>query len=371
MKLKKYICMIAGILLFSACSERDEVPSPEVPEGMVEVRPSIAGMLTASPSAGNRTIATRTFTPDSTILADKKVLPLEEGATMWLLIDGKTQEKETYKTLKSYVVKGEGEMQRLYPCTVDDEGNVTTEKVAPLYIPYGTYTFKGISPARVFLDQNGQPVSDLTKVDTCRMMVQNGEYLISSDERYQQTLAEEQTIAEGQGKVQLVELKPLINQTAQLKFTLYADPNDAYIHSIEMLPAGVEISGLQDPLAQPETAHWNWSPALKDTLKAYPGNKFEKLILHGDDAQSITHKSGKELEVRASVLPTDAISTSVIVLFNIKVNDVPTQYEMMLNQKILRAAYSYHYKGKVTITDGIVAITWQHISWDANVGIEL
>lgn len=371
MEIKKYICMIGGFLLLSACSEQESILPPEVPEGMVEIHPSLPGMLTASPTTGSRAGENPSFTPDDQLLEGKKILPLEDGTTMWLLIEGETSDKREYKTLKSYVVKGEGEQQRLYPCTVDEEGKVKDENVAPLYIPYGSYTFKGIAPARAFLDEQGKPITDLTKASPYRLMVKNGEYLISTDERYKQTQAESLKIEEGKGKVQLVQLNPLINQTAQLKFTLYADPTDKYIHSIEMLPAGVDISGLQDPLAQPETKIWNWTPAVTDTLKAYPGNKFEKLLLQGSDTQSITSKNEKELEVRAAVLPTDAVSTSVIVLFNLRVNDVPTQYEMMLNQKILRAAFSYHYKGKVTVTNGIVAIVWQRVSWDADVEIDI
>lgn len=369
MEVKKYISLLVGILLFSACSEQESILPTEVPEGMVEVRPSMPGMLTASPSAASRAVAS--FTPDKTLLEGKEILPLDDGATMWLLIEGTTAESsKSYRTLKSYVVRGKGEMQRLYPCTVNNEGEVTDENVSPLYVPYGTYTFKGISPARAFLNKDGEVITKLTAVDTCHLMVNNGEYLIASDERYEQTRATPQKIEEGKGKVQLIELKPLINQTAQLKFTLYADPDDKYIHSIEMLPAGVEISGLQDPMAHEGKKKWNWSPAVKDTLKAYPGSKFEKLQLHGNDTQSITHKSKSELEIRAAVLPTDAISTSTIVLFNMQVNGVPTQYEMMLNQKILRAAHSYHYKGKVTVENGIVAVVWQHVSWDTEVEIE-
>lgn len=364
--MNRLIYILCNLILLAACTKQEETPTG-VPEGRVEIHPSLPGMLTASPTAGTRA---GDFVADGKLLAGKEPIPLDEGATMWLLVEGTTEDGSAYKTLKPYVVKGKGDMQTLHPCTVDNEGKVEEEDVAPLYIPYGTYTFRGLSPARAFLDGNGNPITDLSKVDTYRQLVKNGDYLISTDERYEQTKTEPQTIAEGSGKVQLIELKPLINQTAQLKFTIYADPENTYIHSITMMSAGVEISGLQDWYEQDQNL-WNWSPAVKDTLRAYPGNKHQRLVLHGDDTKSITHKSDKEIEVRAAALPTDATSSSIIVLFNMEVNGVPTQYEMMLNQKILRAAFSYHYKGKVTVQNGIVAIEWQHVSWSTDVEIEI
>lgn len=367
MKIIKYICIISGVLLLSACAEENVLP-PDVHDVMVEVRPLVPGMLTASSSSG-RAGDTRSFTPDGSTLEGKDILPLEEGTTMWLLVYGTTVNNETYKTMKSYVIKGIGNMQTLHPCAVDKDGNVISERVAPLYIPYGSFTFKGLSPARAFLDADGKIITDLTKAEPYRLLIKNGENLISSDERYVQTNSDPQEVVEEKGRVQIIELKPLINQTAQLKFTLYADTEDKYIHRIRIMPTGVEISGLQDHYAKSERK-WNWSPAITDTLEAYPGNKSERLVIYGNDSKRIIHKSDKEVEISAAVLPTDAISTSVIVLFNLEVNGVPTQYEMMLNQKILRAAYSYHYRGKVTITNGIVAIEWQHIEWDTDIEID-
>lgn len=93
------------------------------------------------------------------------------------------------------------------------------------------------------------------------------------------------------------------------------------------------------------------------------------LTIGGND-KNVTQINNKEVVIETAVLPTDATSSSIIVIFNMEVNGIPTQYEMMLNLKILRAAFSYHYKGKLTTTEGITAITWQNVSWSANVEID-
>lgn len=370
--MKKGLFIIVCSLLAWACSDSDESRRhyAEVPDGMVAVRFALPGMLSAEPRIASRA-GSEKHVPDEELLKDKTPQPLAEGSTLWLLIEGKTEDKpgEEYRNLKSYVVKGAGDNQALYPCKVDTEGMVTDENVSPLYLPFGTYSFRALSPAKAFVDENGDLVEDLADVTQFYRKVSNGETLISNDERYRQTLKKEQALSSDDDKVQVIRLNPLINQTARFKFTLYADPEDLYIHRLEMLPAGVEISGLQDMYG--ENKLWSWSPELQDTLVAYPGKKHEALIVAGNDPLRVTQRDAKEIVIETGVLPTDATSSSVIVLFNMKVNGIPTQYEMMLNQKILRAAFSYHYKGKVTITNGISAITWQNVSWSTDVEIDM
>ncbi|MDC7176301.1 BF2992 family fimbrillin-A clan protein [Bacteroides cellulosilyticus] len=374
--MKRYLYAIMCLLLLAACSRQGDLAQQPsiIPEGMVEVRFLLPGMLTASPMISRTAPAEEIYTPDGTLLNGKKELPLEEGTTLWLLIEGWTGEEpstgEKYKTLKSYVVKGQGLYQSLYPCEVNEKGEVKEEMVTPLYLPFGTYTFRALSPAKAFLDSEGRPITDLSAVDVFRQKVTNGDYLISNDERYVQTCLKKQTIEPTNEKVQVIELNPLINQTAQLKFTIYTDPADPYIHKIKMMPAGIEICGLQDMYGNEEGKKlWNWSPELADTLVAYPGKKDELLTIGGND-KNVTQINNKEVVIETAVLPTDATSSSIIVIFNMEVNGIPTQYEMMLNLKILRAAFSYHYKGKLTTTEGITAITWQNVSWSANVEID-
>lgn len=391
--MRRYLYAIGCLTLLTACAGHDDEPRwPDVPEGMVEVRLAPPGTLTASPAspgsngtlrdygAGWATRSEENFVPDEKLLANRPMSPLPEGATLWLLIeevlkaeDSGTDAVMIRKAPRAYVLKGSGANQTLHPCKVDKDGNVLDENVAPLYLPSGTYKFMTLSPAKAFVDEEGNPIqeADLPKVDVFRKKVANGEYLISNDGRYTQTMTREVTIAATDANVRVVELPPLINQTAQLKFTVYCDPNDRYIHNVKLLPAGVEISGLQNVNGNgADGKFWNWSPLLQDTLVAYPGNKDERLFLR-EDNKGITHTSDKEIVIETAVLPTDATSSSIIVLFNLKINDMPTQYEMMLNRKILRAAFSYHYKGKLTMEDGIFAIEWQNVSWNWDEGIEI
>lgn len=169
--------------------------------------------------------------------------------------------------------------------------------------------------------------------------------------------------------MQVVEINPLINQTAQLKFTITADESI----NLEVLSAGVEISGLQGAYGKKNADGtyklWNWSPALADTLIAYPGLKDEYITIHRGD-ERITHPSSHSVVIESGILPTDATSTPLIILFNLAVNNIPTQYEMTLNQKIFRAGYSYHYKGTIIMNEGITTLTWQTVSWDTEIEID-
>lgn len=375
--------LCTACLLVAACTEQEIPDEGQVPEGMVEVRPSLPGMLTASSVGSQSSPVARAVTrmtdedfkqrPEyEGLLKDKPTKQLDDGATLWLLIEGQTNEKpeEKYRSLKSYVVKGHGDYQSLYPCTVDAAGGVVSEEVAPLYLPYGTYTFRALSPARAFLDEKGDPVAATEVPEKFRMRVANGDYLIANDERYSQTRLYEQPIEETDQKVQVVQLRPLINQTAHLKFTISLNPDDPYLHSCDIAPTGVEISGLQQVYGNEEGRElWNWSPILADTLVAYPGMKEEQLVIRDDHPGVL--KQGDRLVIETAVLPTDATSTSIIVLFNLIVNGMPTQYEMMLNQKVLRAGFSYHYKGVLSIVDGITAIAWQNVAWETDVEIDI
>lgn len=354
-------------------SDNGTLPPPNTAEVCIEV----PGLLTASPSETGKS-ATRAdgeFIPDSETLVGKPLLPLEEGATLWLLIDG-TKDVETnpgegtaYHTLKSYVVRGRDAGQYLYPCTVDENGNVINESGTQLFIPFGSYTFRALSPARAFRDEQGNAILDPNDVDVYRQLVSNGDYMISNDERYTQTAGKAIDIKPSDQKVQLVKLNPLINQTAQLKFTISTEKSI----ELEVLPAGVEISGLQSVYGREDKDGnirlWNWSPNIQDTLIAYPGRKDAQITLHMGNPQ-ISYPDSHTVVIEAAILPTDATSSPLFIVLNMAVNDTPTQYQMTLNQKIFRSAYSYHYKGTISINDGITVLTWQNVSWDTEVEID-
>ncbi len=364
-----------GILtsLLFACTQEEpaaDIPAPEAPQGKVEVRFTLPGMV-AEPLDG--------FAAESrSILTDKNIpiVNLPDGTTLWLFAEDITAGASGEAELKSYVVRDidgmydeEGrQLQQLLPCEVDEEGNLIQESSVPLYLTFGkTYRFRAVSPARQFIkdavDNSGNPVYAL--------YVDNKEYVIATDDRYEETAATEVTISteaagESSTGVEIVEMNPLINQTAQLEFTIEPEAGNEYIHSISVLPQGIEISGVQDRYAASSANNvpWNWSTG--EPLHAYTGDNNTRFQIRKDTQFAdafIEERENGTLYIRCPILPTNAFSTSIIVIFNLQINGSPTQYEMMLNQKIYQAAYTYHYKGTVSIQDGVSVITWQYVNW--------
>lgn len=379
-KILSIISICATTCLFYACSQEEvaKVPvSPEVPEGKVAVTFTIPGMI-AKPLDG--------FAEESrSILTDLNipVTNLPDGTTLWLFAED-VPEGEVSESVepKSYVVRDidgmyddEGrQLQQLLPCTVDEEGNLISETSVPLYLTFGhTYRFRAVSPARKFVegatDENGEPVY--------AFYVDNKDYVIATDDRYEETKAKVIKIDaaaadEGSTGVEVVEMNPLINQTAQLEFTIEPEENNPYIHSISVLPQGIEISGVQDrySASSDNSVLWNWSTG--EPLHAYTGDNNTSFLIRKDtqfEDAFIEERENGSLYIKCPILPTNAFSTSIIVVFNLQINGSPTQYEMMLNQKIYQAAYTYHYKGKVSIQDGVSVITWQYVNWSKDVPI--
>ena len=377
-KILSIISICVTTYLFYACSQEEvgKVPvSPEVPEGKVAVTFTIPGMI-AEPLDG--------FAEKSrSILTDIPVNNLPDGTTLWLFAEDITEgELQEEVEPKSYVVRDidgmyddEGRLlQQLLPCSVDDEGNLVSETSVPLYLTFGhRYHFRAVSPARKFVegatDEEGESVY--------AFYVDNKEYVIATDDRYEETAATEITINadaadEGSAGVEVVEMKPLINQTAQLEFTIVPEENNPYIHSISVLPQGIEISGVQDlySASSDNSVLWNWSTG--EPLHAYTGDNNTSFLIRKDtqfEDAFIEERENGSLYIKCPILPTNAFSTSIIVVFNLQINGSPTQYEMMLNQKIYQAAYTYHYKGTIRMEDGVSVITWQYVNWSDDVPI--
>lgn len=377
--MKKKIIIIGIVTcLFFACSQDEptgKASVPEAPEGKVEVRFTLSGMI-AEPLDG--------FAEKSrSILTDIPVNNLPDGTTLWLFAEDITEgELQEEVEPKSYVVRDidgmyddEGRLlQQLLPCSVDDEGNLVSETSVPLYLTFGhRYHFRAVSPARKFVegltDEEGESVY--------AFYVDNKEYVIATDDRYKETAATEITINadaadEGSAGVEVVEMNPLINQTAQLEFTIVPEENNPYIHSISVLPQGIEISGVQDrySASSDNSVLWNWSTG--EPLHAYTGDNNTSFLIRKDtqfEDAFIEERENGSLYIKCPILPTNAFSTSIIVVFNLQINGSPTQYEMMLNQKIYQAAYTYHYKGTIRMEDGVSVITWQYVNWSDDVPI--
>lgn len=366
MKIKFIILLSIVYSCMAGCdNEHMDKPEYDAPEGMCAVEFVLPGMIGEPLSETSKKNSRMGNAPDDEVdgntLSDKKIINLPDGTTLWIKAK-EIVDNEPHEVISSYVVRNisgtETGQQMLYPCTVDAEGNVIEETSIPMFLKIGSiYEFYAVSPARAFVEGTDNA-----------LYVNNKEYVISSDKRYEQTKPKQVEITDKEGAVQIVEMNTLINQTAQLEFTIYAEDNDPNIYSLDVLPQGVEISGIQrlyDFKMNTNAEPWNWS--WNDTLKVMIGQNDEKVIvrkLNETDNSFIMKNPDGSLYVKCPILPTDAYSSSIIVLFNLEVNGNPTQFEFMLNQKIFRSAYTYHYKGKLSIENGVAVMTWQYVSWD-------
>jgi len=367
------IAVMLSLPLLWGCDGQD-VPDPNggtVPEGMVEIRPALPGMFSSIPRDpdGVKSVASRAYDSDAETedkLDGNPLLRLPQGSTVWLIAKSSGEGQSATYTTKSYVVFNPSEGDNtdksyLVPCTVDIYGNMVDMEGTPLYLKNGkTYRFYAISPARE-LDEG------MLAEGKVGFKVKNGEYFYANDGRYKWTTPEDVTVEDNNSEnVLIVKLNPMISQTAELRFQI--DKGDG-VHDLDIQPAGIQISGLQNdsPTAgmygDPDGLYWHMSQS--------PGDKPIELQ-HGDKAgifnrYDYTIDSKGRVNIEVPVLPMYSISKPVIVVFRLKVNGVPTSYEMMLNEKDFKAGYSYGYRGKVSIDEGVSVVTWQYVSWDTDV----
>ena len=117
-----------------------------------------------------------------------------------------------------------------------------------------------------------------------------------------------------------------------------------------------------------------------DTLKTLWGKKNEKLVLLNkyiapvkgrykaqDGSDSIV--TYRAFNVMADILPTEATSQPLNILFSGVVNGVPANFCYNLNEKVFRPGYYYHYLGKIDIKEGVVVLDWGSNNWEADVDL--
>lgn len=301
---------------------------------------------------------------------------LPEGSTLWMTLSEYDEESGTYTNpqLHAYQVKSSGEWNSLYPCrkelkdSLDRDGNpvqywtcITDGSAAPLYLDPGIYKFKLISPALPLVETNDNGVWNW------KLHIDNGMYFSATDGRYYETKPVNTvvTIDPDGSNIQYVELNPIIQQTARFNFSIVKGNQ---VDSLMILPAGVEISGLQNP----EKGYlFDWtSEDIRDTLVAKRGDKLQWLKMSPEkfsvSTEPLTWNSvtyNERLTGHIGVLPTDAMSTTIIITFNLLVNGIPTQYVTTMNQIKIQHGHEYHLKLKVDQKDGITVFTWQYQSW--------
>lgn len=334
-----WCCMLLGWTACDNDAAADKVPG----DGLIQIQPVLSGSLVAD-GFGTGTRA-RLSGEDG-----YKIVPLPEGTTLWIIAETKDELGESIYTQTSYVVKEVSEgtgVTSLYPCEVDDDGKVVSVDGTPMFISEGTYTFWAVSPARNLGDDNS-------------LSVKNGEELLATDNRYEETEPTTITVSanwtDEDSRIEVIRLNPLFNQTAQLKFTITSEAK--WIHSLELLAAGVEYSGLQEEMKN----NWSLTNHLQTDYGMKNGTYRETECVTGKNSDG-THY----LEVTTPILPVNAIATPVVVLFNVLINGVPSPFSVMLTEKDFKAGYSYHYKGKVELQDGVAVIVWQFVEWGTDV----
>jgi len=361
------ISAIAALTLPVACTDADHIPgenSPKVPDGMVEVRPVLNGTFTTIPRVAAKS---RTYDPnDETEKKLGTLTRLPEGATVWLIASHTETDGTTTYVKKSYAVYNPDNnevnpdtgtpISYLVPCTVKPDGTVDSMESAPLYLKDNTtYKFSAISPARPLNEEE-------FKRGNITFKVKNGEAFYANDGRYTSTTPHEVKVtAENQNDACEVTLSPMINQTAMLRFHILKDHG---VHNLDIQPSGIEISGLQKDA---DGVDWHMSTGKTDepiTLKH--GGKFGIYSFYDWSVDPVD----QSISIEVPVLPMYSISKPVIVLFRLKINGVPTTFEMMLDEKDFKAGYSYGYRGRVAIKDGIEVITWQFVSWTHDIEID-
>lgn len=337
-----WCCMLLGWTACDNDAATDKVPG----DGLIQIQPVLSGSLVAD-GFGTGTRASLSGEDGY------KIVPLPEGTTLWIIaekLDEDEADKVTSTSKTAYVVKEVSEgtgVTSLYPCEVDADGKVVSVDGTPMFISEGTYKFWAISPARNLGDDN-------------TLSVKNGEELLATDDRYVETAPTEITVSanwtDEDSRIEVIRLNPLFNQTAQLKFTITSEAK--WIHSLELLAAGVEYSGLQEETEN----NWSLTNHLQTDFAMKNGTYRETECVTGKNSDG-THY----LEVTTPVLPVNAIATPVVVLFNVLINGVPSPFSIMLTEKNFRAGYSYHYKGTVKLQDGVAVIVWQFVEWNMDV----
>jgi hypothetical protein len=338
------------------------------------------------------------YFPDKNRYSSWSNNPLDEGSTVWISYRQHITAADGTETLgeevmRPYVVRGLGDgYLSLYACQVRDSvtkdaagndpdttwivPNLNKINASPLYVSEGTYDFRILSPALPLTNIEDKYYSaEENKKYTA--VATNGIYFCSSDERYINTKGLSFDVKANKSGVQRIQLHPLVWQVARLSFTLKKGSN---VHSLEVMSTGIEVSGLQNPLYEDDffeteagqtkltvtkkKIYFNWRSASdKDTIQMRLADKRAWVRIAGSEC--VTHADGS-ITADVGVLPTDAMSTNIVILFNLSINGIATQYETCLRQIRLYHGHDYHLKVTVDGTDNITVSNWSNQSWSVD-----
>lgn len=315
-----------AIAFFSACEQQEICDTSN--DGKVAIIPELAGIYATSP--GNWSSTRAAIHPDL-----KEIINLSEGATLRLIA-----KKDNTTTIKDYVVRTSGGgSQSLYPCTVDDNGNITNEDKTPLYLPEGDYTFSAVSPAHMYKDIAG-------------MTINNGDTVVATNNHWTQTEATKIKITTND-KSKVIPLNPLMPLTARMTFTLKSDEKSG-VSSIAVMQDGIEIDRVRQKPVKLDN--------VGDSIAAVIAENYNRVYI-----KKITTQEDGSLRGEICLLPIDNRPTPMFVILNVMVNGVPTQFTFSIVNKVLYAGYSYDYVVKIKIKDNITVANWQETSWSTTV----
>lgn len=323
--LKTILLLGMAIAFFSACEQEEIIETSK--DGKVAIVPELAGMYAASPGNWSSTRATNHPHLD-------KIVNLPEGATLRLIA-----QQRSGTTTKDYVVRTSGGgSQSLYPCTIDGNGNITNEDKTPLYLSPGSYTFSAVSPAH--------------KYSNSRMIIDNEESVVATNNHWEQTEATQITIGTDD-KSKVIPLNPLMQLTARMTFTLKGDAASG-VSSISVMQDGIEI----DRVRQSPVTLRN----VGDSIAAVITENYNRVYI-----KEVSTQEDGSLRGEICLLPIDNRPTPMFVILNVMVNGVPTQFTFSIVNKVLYAGYSYDYVVTIKIKDNITVANWQETSWTTTV----
>lgn len=325
----KTIFLLAIVLVgLSACEQHDEYIDT-ANKGKIAVIPELAGMYSVSPGNWSNTRSSKH--PGL-----KDITNLPEGSTLRLI----ARKGYAQPTTKDYVVRtADGGSQSLYPCTIDENGNITNEDKTPLYLSPGTYTFSAVSPAHKY---------------NAGMTINNGESVIATNNCWTQTEASRIEIA-SDDKSKIIPLNPLMQLTARMTFTLKGSANNG-VSSIAIMQDGIEIDRIRQNAVKLNN--------VGDSIAAVITDNYNRIYIKEKD---ITIQEDGSLRGEICLLPIDNRPTPMAVIFNVLVNGVPTQFTFSIVNKVLYGGYSYDYKVTIKIKDNITVANWQETSWSTSV----
>ena len=358
-----------SVLALNGCESRIEQPAAEN-ETQIFLTPGIYGAFTDPQTRVTNPVDLDNANGYNDFYSAPMLTKLPLGTTVWLTY---RKAKVTYPNtenpsdwdepnLRAYVVQNVAGYNALYPISshnitengieyleIDEPIQYTT----PLFLEDGDYQFRMVSPANKIVKEN------------LKMIVDNGMYVYANDERYSQTRSKIIRIAPTGTGVQNIVLNPMINQTARIKVTLTPGEN---VSRMEMMSEGVEVSGLQNPEMEPGgKLKFDWSSmSIQDTLKMKLADKRSRVSITEFEKDETTGVIVGDI----GVLPTDAMSTNMVILINMAVNGIPTQYLVTLSQLRLYHGHSYNLDLQVNLSGDIYVMNWSNQSWTGSVKFE-